>query len=108
MTFIATKHIEYRFGKDRTGISAKDIVDIYDRELREINGRINLDRIRFKDGIDIMDLKGTRFDNGLIDNRIYTQNAVNRSRNIYILSEKVYVKLLKILQDDFAWISVKN
>ena len=34
---------------------------------------------------------------------IYTQNAINRSENIYLLSERGYSKLLKILEDDFAW-----
>ncbi|OZV13498.1 hypothetical protein CIW83_02835 [Tissierella sp. P1] len=96
-------HIEGGFGKGRRSILAKDIADIHDRELREINERINVNRIRFKDGIDIINLKGTEFEIGLTDNGIYTQNAVNRSRNIYLLSERGYAKLLKILEDDFAW-----
>jgi len=39
----------------------------------------------------------------LIDHGIITQNAANRSQNIYILSERGYSKLLKILEDDVAW-----
>ncbi|WP_455822402.1 hypothetical protein [Clostridium butyricum] len=37
------------------------------------------------------------------DNGIYTQNALNVSKNIYLLSERGYSKLLKILEDDVAW-----
>ena len=42
------------------------------------------------EGIDIMDLKGTEFEVNLIDNEILTQNAANRSDNIYLLSERGY------------------
>ena len=51
----------------------------------------------------VFDLKGTEFEIGLADNGIYTQNSINRSKNIYLLSEREYAKLLKILEDDFAW-----
>ena len=51
----------------------------------------------------VFDLKGTEFEMGLADNGIYTQNSINRSKNIYLLSEREYAKLLKILEDDFAW-----
>ena len=34
---------------------------------------------------------------------IYNQNSINRSENIYLLSERGYSKLLKILEDDVAW-----
>lgn len=95
--------VEGGFGKAQKSMLVKDIADIHDRQLREINERINLNRTRFKDGIDIMDLRGTEFEIGLTDNGIYTQNAINRSKNIYLLSERGYAKLLKILEDDFAW-----
>ncbi|CAK7073438.1 ORF6N domain-containing protein [Tissierella sp.] len=96
-------HIEGGFGKGKKAILVKDIADIHDRELFKINELINNNRKRFKDNIDIIDLKGTNSDILLMDNGIYTQNAVNRSRNIYLLSERGYSKLLKILEDDFAW-----
>lgn len=83
-------HIEGGFGKDKKSMLVKDIANIHSRELREINERINLNRVRFKDGIDILDLKGTGFEIGLTDNKIYTQNAINRSNNIYLLSERGY------------------
>lgn len=33
----------------------------------------------------------------------FTQNQINASLNIYLLSERGYAKLLKILEDDKAW-----
>jgi hypothetical protein len=38
-----------------------------------------------------------------MNNGIFTQNSANRSTNIYILSERSYAKLLKIMDDDLAW-----
>lgn len=96
-------HIEGGFNEHKKSILVKDIANIHDRELFKINELINNNRKRFKDYVDIIDLKNTNFDILLMDNGIYTQNAVNRSRNIYLLSERGYAKLLKILEDDFAW-----
>lgn len=96
-------HIEGGFGKDQRSMLAKDIARIHGRELKTINQAINMNRKRFRDGIDILDVKGTEFEVNLIDHGAITQNAANRSQNIYILSERGYSKLLKILEDDLAW-----
>jgi hypothetical protein len=100
--------IEGGFGQNKKAILAKDIADIHGKELKKINERINANRKRFTDGIDIIDLKGTEFEVCLRDHEIYTQNSLNRSSNIYILSERGYSKLLKILEDDFAWIQYER
>ncbi|WP_246579250.1 ORF6N domain-containing protein [Alkaliphilus flagellatus] len=96
-------HIEGGFGKDKKAMLVRDIAAIHGKELFKVNELINNNRKRFKDNIDIIDLKGSNFDILLKDNGVYTQNAVNRSKNIYLLSERGYSKLLKILEDDFAW-----
>ena len=76
----------------------KEIAEIHGRDLGEINRRINDNRKRFKDNVDIIDIRGTEFAINLIDSGIYTQNSLNASSNIYILSERGYAKLLKILK----------
>lgn len=96
------RDIEGVFGEGKKSILAKDIANIHNKEFKHINEAINKNRQRFTDGLDIIDLKGTNFEVDLIDLGIYTQNAINRSKNIYILSERGYSKLLKILEDDFA------
>ncbi|WP_066679361.1 ORF6C domain-containing protein [Clostridium septicum] len=95
--------IEGGFGEGKKAMLVKDIANIHQRELRGINQNIERNRTRFKDGIDIIDLKGTKFEITLSDNGIYNQNSINRSSNIYLLSERGYAKLLKILEDDIAW-----
>lgn len=95
--------IEGGFGEGKKAILAKEIANIHGRELRVINQNIERNKLRFKDGIDIIDIKGTGFEITLSDHGIYNQNSINRSENIYLLSERGYAKLLKILEDDVAW-----
>lgn len=95
--------IEGGFGEGKKSMLAKEIANIHGRELKVVNQSINMNRKRFLNGIDIVDLKGSGFEVNLIDHGIYSQNAINRSENIYLLSERGYSKLLKILEDDFAW-----
>lgn len=95
--------IEGGFGEGKKAMLVKEIANIHGRELRVINQAINMNKTRFTDGVDIVDLKGAEFAINLIDSGIYTQNSLNASSNIYLLSERGYSKLLKILEDDFAW-----
>lgn len=100
--------IEGGFGKDKKAILVKEISNIHGRELKEINKLINNNKNRFKENIDIIDLKGTEFEVILNNHEIYSQNALNRSSNIYLLSERGYSKLLKIMDDDLAWEKYDN
>ncbi|EKQ56288.1 MULTISPECIES: ORF6C domain-containing protein [unclassified Clostridium] len=95
--------IEGGFGEGKKAMLAKEIAEIHNKPLGDINRRINDNIKRFKKGIDIIDLAGTDFVMDLKHNGIYTQNALNVSKNIYLLSERGYSKLLKILEDDTAW-----
>ncbi|NFN14648.1 ORF6N domain-containing protein [Clostridium botulinum] len=96
-------YIEGGFGENKKAMLAKEIANIHGRDLKVINQNINRNRKRFKNGIDIVDLKGTEFEVTLSNHEIYNQNSINRSENIYLLSERGYSKLLKILEDDVAW-----
>lgn len=95
--------IEGGFGENKKAMLAKEIAEIHSRELKFINQNINRNINRFKKGIDIVDLKGTGFEVTLSNHGIYNQNSINASNNIYLLSERGYAKLLKILEDDVAW-----
>lgn len=93
--------IEGGFGPGKKAILAKDTARIHNQPVGEINRRINNNRKWFKDGVDIIDLKSVMAQN---HNEIgFTQNAWNRAKNIYLLSERGYAKLLKIMDDDKAW-----
>lgn len=95
--------VEGGFGEDKKSMLVKEIATVHGRELFKVNELINNNRKRFKDNIDIVDLKETEFAILLKDNGIYSQNAINASSNIYLLSERGYSKLLKIMDDDLAW-----
>ena len=95
--------IEGGFGEGRKSMLAKEIAEIHGKKPQHINEAINKNRKRFVDMVDIIDLKGTEVVVDLVDSEIYSKNAVNASKNIYLLSERGYSKLLKILDDDFAW-----
>lgn len=95
--------IEGGFGEGKKAMLVKEIANIHNRPFGKVNELINNNRKRFIDNIDIIDLKGTEFAILLKDSGIYAQNSINASKNIYLLSERGYSKLLKILEDDVAW-----
>ncbi|HBG2457520.1 ORF6C domain-containing protein [Clostridioides difficile] len=107
-------NIEGGFGEHKKAMLVKDIAEIHNRELKHINELINNNIKRFKTNIDIIDLKVSRSERlgdlkanpskGLgCEDVGYSKQSFNQSRNIYLLSERGYSKLLKILEDDIAW-----
>ncbi len=94
--------IEGGFGEGKKAMLVRDIAVIHGKEVRQINQAINMNRRRFKNGIDILDLKENNLAINLMDSG-FTQNQINASKNIYLLSERGYAKLLKIMDDDKAW-----
>jgi ORF6N domain. len=94
--------IEGGFGEGKKAMLVKDIAEIHGQPVSEINRRINDNIKRFKNEVDIIDflngsepLREMAKQNGWIGS--------NRTQNVYVLSERGYAKLLKILEDDKAW-----
>lgn len=81
----------------------RDIAVIHNSNVRRINEVINRNRKRFKDGVDIIDLLSNEDFAVVLNDSGFNQNQINASNNIYLLSERGYAKLLKILEDDKAW-----
>lgn len=94
--------IEGGFGKDKKAMLVKDIAKIHERPSYKINELINNNAKRFKQGIDLLDLKSVILPKDK-EKYGFNQNAWNRAKHIYLLSERGYAKLLKILDDDKAW-----
>lgn len=94
--------IEGGFGENKKSMLVKDIALIHDRPVKAINQAIERQLNRFKNGIDILDLKVENFAVTLSDLG-FNQGQINASKHIYLLSERGYAKLLKILEDDKAW-----
>ena len=93
--------IEGGFGENCKVITTKTISEIHGVEIKRINELINNNIKRFKENIDIIDLlcfecfKDVMNDLGL--------KGSNRTKNVYILSERGYAKLIKIMDSDIAW-----
>ena len=94
--------IEGGFGEDKKAMLVRDIAEIHGKTVKAINQAINMNKKRFIEDTDLIDLKSVvnQID---LENFGINQNAINRSNNIYLLSERGYSKLLKILEDDKAW-----
>lgn len=82
-----------------------------------INNNIILDSgdEYFEFGVDIIDLKSEDVSNdhkacirNLIKSKVYTQNAVNRANNLYILSEQGYSLLINLMTDSKSKVIYKN
>lgn len=96
--------IEGGFGEGKKAMLVKEIAEIHGRELRVINQNIERNKSRFKEGVDIVDLKSiTQSDRDLLNELGFSNSSIANANNIYLLSERGYSKLLKILEDDFAW-----
>lgn len=95
--------IEGGFGEDKKAMTVKDIAGIHETTVKRINEVINNNSQRFIDGVDIIDLKNKVVLNDLVEEFGFDAHSVRMSKNIYILSERGYAKLLKILEDDTAW-----
>lgn len=94
--------IEGGFGENKRAMLVKDIAAIHGSTVKRINELINRNRPRFLTGIDILDLKIEKSMVVLNDLK-FSKIEVNNANNIYMLSERGYAKLLKILEDDKAW-----
>ncbi len=95
--------IEGGFGEGEKVVLAKTIAEIHEVELRKVNELINSNIDEFEEGIDILDLKGNE-DFAILakDNGFYTQNALNASSNIYLLSEQGYMALVGLMRTEKA------
>jgi len=91
------------FGGDKRSMLAKDIADFHDKETWKVNRAINNNSKRFKDGVDIINLKKNDFAQHLVQRGFLSQPQVNASDSIYLLSERGYSKLLKVFEDDLSW-----
>ena len=95
--------IEGGFGEDKRAMLVRDIAMIHESTVKRINELINRNRKRFKDGIDIIDLLVDENFKVVLNDLNFSTKTISNSNNIYLLSERGYAKLLKILEDDKAW-----
>lgn len=95
--------IEGGFGEGQKVMLAKTVAEIHQMELGDVNKLINNNLDEFESGIDILDLKGNE-DFAMVAKHsgLYTQNSINASSNIYLLSEQGYMALVGLMRTDKA------
>ena len=92
------------FGDNKKVVLAKNIAEIHEVETKYINKLINHNQKRFKEGVDIIDLKNCGSCEELQLKQLgFTQMQISKANNIYLLSERGYAKLIKIMDSDLAW-----
>lgn len=94
------------FGAGKKCVSDKTIAEIHDTAEREIRRRITENIRRFKENIDFIDLKqrvGESHTLDLLQDLGYAKQSITQAEHIYLLSERGYAKLIKIMDTDLAW-----
>lgn len=93
------------FGVDKKCISDKTIAEIHNQPVVEIRKSIGRNINRFKVNVDFIDFKivSDEITNNLLFELGYSQMQISKAEHIYILSERGYSKLIKIMDTDLAW-----
>ena len=100
----ATEHIEGGFNTEASALLVKQIAELHDKKIKDINQVIHDNKEHFKNYREVVDLKSKPdFLETLIDNDILNKDYVNSEDNIYLVSERGYLKLLMRFDDEFSW-----
>lgn len=94
------------FGEGKKCICDKTIAEIHNQPVPEIRCRLNENISRFKENIDFIDLKQGMGESHTLEFILelgYTKSAITQAERIYLLSERGYGKLIKIMDTDLAW-----
>lgn len=93
------------FGEDKKCISDNAVAEIHSMRTTDVRRRISDNITRFKESIDFIDLKGSvHLTHTLnLEELGYTKSAITQAEHIYLLSERGYAKLIKIMDTDLAW-----
>ena len=96
--------IEGGFGKGKRCLTDKTISEIHGMKMIHVREALNKNIKRFKENIDFIDLKDIdNIDNNLLVSLNYSKMQISKAKNIYLLSERGYAKLIKIMDTDLAW-----
>ena len=92
------------FGTDRKCVSDKTIAEIHGMREPDVRRRITDNIKRFKEDVDFIDLKSCASGaQQLLESLGYSQMQISKAEHIYMLSERGYAKLIKLMDTDLAW-----
>ena len=98
--------VEGGFGENQKVVTDKMIAEIHNMKPFHVRESINKNIKRFKEGVDFIDLKQPIGEVDTLDLLLklgYSKQAITLAENIYLLSERGYAKLIKIMDTDLAW-----
>lgn len=93
--------IEGGFGENKKSILVKDVAQIHEQSVGNINRLINNNRKWFEDGIDVIDLLNASEAFRNFAHQLGLDKS-NRTQHIYLLSERGYSLLVKFMDDEKA------
>lgn len=94
------------FGENQKVVADNIVSVIHNMKPFHVRESINKNIKRFKEGIDFIDLKQPIVEVDTLNLLIelgYSKQSITQAKNIYILSERGYAKLIKIMNSDLAW-----
>lgn len=105
------------FGEGKKCICDKTIAEIHGMGAFKVRERISSNISRFRENIDFIDLKqsilttdtsqkqhvGDTDTSELLQELGYAKQSITQAEHIYLLSERGYAKLIKIMDTDLAW-----
>lgn len=91
--------VEGGFGEGQKVMLAKTIAQIHSMELSKLNELINNNIYEFEQGIDILDLKTDPYQGCVLENGLLTKAQWGNSNNVYLLSQRGYVKLVAMMSN---------
>ncbi|MCI8806479.1 MAG: hypothetical protein HFE59_11510 [Clostridiales bacterium] len=94
------------FGEGKKCVSDKTIAEIHKMQNKHVRERISENIKRFKENVDFIDLKQRVGETGTLEILLkigYAKQSITQAEHIYILSERGYAKLIKIMDTDLAW-----
>lgn len=94
--------IEGGFGIGKRCLTDKGIAEIHHMTNFNVRKRISDNISRFKEDIDIIDIKRI-YDVNTLMSLGYNKQSITQAQHIYLLSERGYAKLIKIMDTDLAW-----
>lgn len=94
--------VEGGFGEGKRCLTDKTIAEIHGMQPKNVRARITDNLKRFKENIDVIDLKRA-YDTSTLIELGYAKQSITQAEHIYLLSERGYAKLIKIMDTDLAW-----
>ena len=93
------------FGENNKVVTDKMVAEIHNMNVTDVRRRITDNIKRFKESIDYIDMLNCHAPDAqqLLEQFGYSKMQIAKAEHVYLLSERGYSKLIKIMDTDLAW-----